>query len=105
MFLSVKPINQGEIESRLTKDVQYRKELSIAFFNATNSAIALITSSLPKTATIEKKLAQVSEVREHFLNEYKSYRVNTLDTVGKGTIDPKVTPGLEKAKQSYEGKS
>ena len=35
------PINNVERE-KIIKDAQYRKGLSIAFFNATNSAISLV---------------------------------------------------------------
>lgn len=93
------------IDVQLMRDVQYRKELSIAYFNSLNSAITLATATLPKTASLEKKLATISDLRQHFLNEYKQYRVDILDSTWSPSIDPKVVQGLDKAKQLYANKT
>ena len=67
------------MDEKLIKDAQYRKGLSIAFFNATNSAIALCTGmNVHEKATIEK----VVELRDFFLEQHKNYYATVIANVG-----------------------
>jgi len=93
--------SNNTVDTQLSRDPQYRKELSIAFFNATNSAIALTVSLKDETMNLDKMLEVVSGIREHFLEQYKTYRVETLDV----PTDTKVAPGLAKAREKYENKT
>jgi len=93
--------SNNTVDTQLSRDPQYRKELSIAFFNATNSAIALTVALADDKMHLDKMLETVSGVREHFLEQYKVYRVETLDC----TSDTKVAPGLIKAREKYENKA
>lgn len=71
-------------DEKVIKDAQYRKGLSIAFFNATNAAIALITG--PRTTlvteTSEETKEKIVELRDWFLAEHKKYYAQVIANVG-----------------------
>lgn len=108
MELSKKPItlsDQRAMESKLMRDAQYRKELSIGYFNSLNAAITLVTANKSPTAgkkTKDQLLEEIFEIRDHFLNGYKQYRIDVLDSTGKPSIDEKVVPALDKLKKKHE---
>ncbi len=105
MILSKTNNNTENLDFKLMRDAQYRKELSIGYFNSLNSAIALVTANKSPTAgkkTKEQLLGEIAEIRDYFLNEYKQYRITTLDNAGKTSVDPKVVPALDKMKKEYE---
>lgn len=68
---------------KLIKDAQYRKGLSIAFFNATNAAIELVKGN-PKLTTFEKSdvLETVKEIRDFFLKEHQNYYATVIAKIG-----------------------
>lgn len=83
---------------KLIKDAQYRKGLSIAFFNATNSAISLV-GQMDFTEDNKKK---VQEWRDFFISEHADYYAKVIENVGN-TFNPKDTiKKLEKAKNYDE---
>lgn len=69
---------------KLMKDAQYRKSLSIAFFNATNSAIALVAAMrIPGDVQPDEQIfRQVVALRDMFLEEHKTYYANVIMPVG-----------------------
>ncbi len=70
---------ENQENNKLIKDAQYRKGLSIAFFNATNSAITLCTGmNIHEEATLKK----VAEIRDFFLTEYQNYYATVISNVG-----------------------
>ena len=72
-------------DDKILKDAQYRKSLGIAFFNANNSAIQLVTSN-GSEATQES----IIKWRDWFLEEHKNYWATTIMNVGKN-YDVKTT--------------
>jgi len=68
---------------KIIKDAQYRKGLSIAFFNATNSAIALCQG----TEVNENTLKKVCEIRDFFLEEHKTYYANVISNIGLYNVE------------------
>jgi hypothetical protein len=70
-------------DEKIIKDAQYRKGLSIAFFNATNAAINIVCT-MPdiKDMTNEHILERVKFFREKFLEEHKEYYANVIANVG-----------------------
>ena len=72
----MKIINEKSINEKLLKDAQFRKGLSIAFFNATNSAIEMIKAQgdVTKEAFIEW--------RDWFLSEHAKYYAETIAKIG-----------------------
>jgi hypothetical protein len=88
-----------EVNAEVLKDAQYRKGLSIAFFNATNAAIELTKVCLSiadqKNKTKVKKF--IKDTREWFLEEHKTYYGTVIANVG-ANYDVKTTIGrLESA--------
>lgn len=67
-------------EDQLIKNAQYRKGLSIAFFNATNSAITLCAGM---DINNKETLKKVVELRDFFLEEHKNYYAKVIANVGK----------------------
>ena len=68
-----------ENNEQIIKDAQYRKGLSIAFFNATNSAISLCQGmNIHEEATLKK----VVELRDFFLEEHKNYYATVIANIG-----------------------
>lgn len=67
---------------KILKDAQYRKGLSIAFFNATNATIELAKVMFPDMQGVDAK-AFIQEWREWFLEEHKNYYATVIANVGK----------------------
>lgn len=92
----------NELDVQLMRDIQYRKELSIPYFNSLNNSVAIVLASVPKTATLEKKMELIKQVKQQLLDEYKQYRVDIMDTYTQPLVEPKLQAGLDKAKTNYE---
>jgi hypothetical protein len=74
----VKSKNPEEYRSELIRVAQSRKNDSIAYFNATNAAISLISSLQPKLITNFNRSTLKHEIdywREWFLHEWKKHDV------------------------------
>jgi len=69
-------------DDKIIKDAQYRKGLSIAFFNATNAAIQLYTTIHSSGATQEETRQFIKETRQWFLDEHNEYYANVIAQVG-----------------------
>lgn len=66
-------------KDKLIKDAQYRKGLSIAFFNATNAAITMCAGmNVHEISTLEK----ITSLRDFFLDEHATYYANVIAKVG-----------------------
>ena len=76
---------------QIIKDAQYRKGLSIAFFNATNAAISLVGNM--KVEVGGDVLNKVKEIRDFFLEEHKNYYATVIANVG---VNYKVEDSLAK---------
>ena len=67
-------------QEKLIKDAQYRKGLSIAFFNATNAAIELVKNrNYPK---LEDYQGDITAIRDWFLEEHARYYAEVIARVG-----------------------
>lgn len=86
---------EQENEDKALKDGQYRKSLSIAFFNAINTAIELV--KLEDLKTDEDKKDRLVFWRNWLLQEHRSYHTTVISRVGIN-YDPKVT--IEKIKKT-----
>lgn len=89
-------------EEKILKDAQYRKGLSIAFFNATNSAVALVESlDIPKNDVIK----EVIKMRDLFLEEHKNYYSRVIANVGQSYVAEDTIKKLKKTKNVEELRS
>jgi hypothetical protein len=70
-------------EEQIIKNAQYRKGLSIAFFNATNASIELVSKFIPQDEKIEDIKKTISEWRDWFLEEHKNYYAKVVANVGQ----------------------
>ena len=77
---------KDKINEKILKDAQFRKGLSIAFFNSTNSAISLVSNW--KYRSKKDAIKEVVKLREFFLKEHAKYYANTIAMVGL-TYNPK----------------
>lgn len=66
-------------DENVIKNAQYRKNLSIAFFNATNSAIELVKTDYIKDTDLKKFIV---DWRDWFLEEHKKYYAETIANIG-----------------------
>lgn len=73
---------QKQDNEKIMKDAQYRKGLSIAFFNATNSAIALLAPVIDQGTDFDAVLTKVFEIRDKMLEEHKTYYATVIANVG-----------------------
>jgi hypothetical protein len=71
-------------DDKVIKDAQYRKGLSIAFFNATNAAINLLSAPrvLFESITPEQTKMKIVEIRDWLLDEHKKYYAEVIAQVG-----------------------
>jgi len=71
------------MDEQVIKDAQYRKGLSIAFFNATNNAIELVKNSQGGIdGSIEDRKQAVAMYRDWLLDEHKKYYAEVIAKVG-----------------------
>ena len=85
---------------KVIKDAQYRKGLSIAFFNATNSAISLVAPR--EIADREEVLKEVCRIRDFFLEEHKNYYATVISNAGKNYDSLATIKKLRTAKNYQE---
>lgn len=75
-------VKAAEITSRSVQDAQKRKELSIAYFNATNSAISMVTEcGMYDTFNATELKEVVRDWRDWFLEEFEKWE--SLDVKDK----------------------
>ena len=67
-------------DDKIIQNAQYRKSLSIAFFNATNAAIEMCRGL---NIYEEKTKEKIIEVRNWFLEEHKNYYASVIANVGQ----------------------
>lgn len=70
------------IDDKILSNAQYKKSLSIAFFNATNAAISLV-SPATQYLTPEEIKNRVKMYRDYFLEEHKNYYAAVIANVGQ----------------------
>lgn len=91
-------------DDKIIRDAQYRKGLSIAFFNATNSAIAIMTKQILPDDEMQ---AGIEFWRNWFLDSHKEYYSTVIANVGANynavtTIEKlKATKTLEELKSVW----
>ncbi len=90
-------------DDKVIRDAQYRKGLSIAFFNATNSAVSLVAQF--KLPNVEETLKSVVEIRDFFLEEHKNYYATVIQNVGANYIANDTIIKLQATKNIDELKS
>lgn len=66
---------------RIIKDAQYRKGLSIAFFNANNLAVTLVSTD-KEYYTEEELKTKIVDWRNFFLKEHETYYANVVSPIG-----------------------
>ena len=68
-------------DDKIFKDAQYRKTLGIAFFNATNSAIALLSAPrvLFESTTAKETKDKIVEIRDWLLEDSLSKEIDESD--------------------------
>ena len=88
-------------DDKIIKNAQYRKGLSIAFFNATNSAIALVVAR-SKEVSLKTLVKDTIEIRDIFLEEHKQYYINVIAHVGGNYDTGKTIKKLETASTGEE---
>ena len=69
-----------ENHEKIIKDAQYRKGLSIAFFNATNAAVEFAKINGLVGVPDPKKF--IAEWRDWFLEEHKNYYAQVIANIG-----------------------
>jgi len=67
-------------DDKIIQNAQYRKSLSIAFFNATNAAIEMCKGL---NISEEKTKEKIIEVRNWFLEEHKNYYASVIANAGQ----------------------
>ena len=96
--------SNNNVDQDLLRDQQYRKELSIAYFNALNNVITFVGLKKKTGYTEKQMLEDVSRIRDQFIEEYKIYRVTTLSKQAEKSLpdNPKLIESLNKLKQANE---
>ena len=90
-------------QDKLIKDAQYRKGLSIAFFNATNAAVEFAKINGLVGCADPKKF--IAEWRDWFLEEHKTYYAQVIANVGVNFKPEDTIKKIEKTKTLEELKS
>lgn len=83
-------------EDKNLKDAQYRKSLSISYFNSLNAAIALVKDmEVNGDVGLEKA---IKKWRDFFITEHSDYYAKTIASVGEPYNAEKTMANLRKAK-------
>lgn len=90
------------MDDKILKDAQYRKGLSIAYFNALNNAIALAVGSRKEGETDEQLLKRVEDIRDSFLEQHKEYYARVIAKVGTNYNPAETIKKLKTAKNLGE---
>jgi hypothetical protein len=73
-------------EEKIIKDAQFRKGASIAFFNSTNSAIAIVVEEIKlrgdPSVSEEHILTRINFYRDHFLEQHREYYSSVISPIG-----------------------
>ena len=89
-------------DDKILKDAQYRKGLSIAFFNATNAAIELYKTIHSEGCMQEETHQFIKETRDWFLEEHKTYYAEVIANVGSNYNAKESIDKLKKVKTKKE---
>ena len=84
-----------EKSEQIIKDAQYRKGLSIAYFNSLNAAIELVTFALPPNTSEVAVRDAVARWRDWFLSEHETYYATVIARIG---VPYNVVESIEKLK-------
>lgn len=84
-------------DDKIIQNAQYRKSLSIAFFNATNAAIEIV-----KNEDNPDKKEAIKKWRDWFLEEHKNYYAVVIANIGQNFDVSESIEKLEAAKTSEE---
>lgn len=90
-------------KDKLIKDAQYRKGLSIAFFNATNAAIEM--AKLNGMAGVLDPKKFITEWRDWLLEEHRTYYATVISNVGTNYNPEDTVKKLRSAKGIEELKT
>ena len=96
------------MDEKILKDAQYRKGLSIAYFNALNNAIAFVVAGKGENESDENMLKRVEDIRDKFLDQHKEYYARVIAKVGTSynpaeTIKKlKTTKTLEELRKAWQ---
>jgi len=71
----------SNVDDKILKDAQYRKGLSIAFFNATNAAVEF--AKINGLAGVLDPRKFIADWRDWFLEEHKNYYATVIANVGQ----------------------
>lgn len=87
-------------KDQIIKDAQYRKGLSIAFFNATNNAMQIIQSLNKDFKDVDLKIVQNEIVfwRDWLLEEHKNYYATVIANIGQNYNAQETIKKLEATK-------
>lgn len=69
-----------QINDKVLSNAQYKKSLSIAFFNATNSAIEMV--KMHETKSVEEMQERYVFWRDYFIAEHKNYYATVIANIG-----------------------
>lgn len=85
------------MDEKVIKDLQYRKGLSIAYFNSLNSAISLVTIDPVSRGGGQKAILEtIAFYQEHFLKNYNTYYSTVISNVGSNYDKKKSLEKLSK---------
>lgn len=73
-------MSKNNENDKVIRDAQYRKGLSIAFFNATNAAIEMCKGLNIHEETTRQKIV---DIRDWLLEEHKNYYATVIANVGQ----------------------
>ncbi len=93
----------AEQEDSKIKDAQYRKGLSIAFFNATNSATDVVVAKIRAGEKMDAAsiLATLREVRDELLGDHAKHYLANIATVG---VPYKAEDAIERINKTKDAK-
>lgn len=97
-------MNETDVQQLAIKDAQYRKGLSIAFFNATNNAVSLLQAMGVFHPGIKPDVIKslITEWRDWMMTEHAEYHARVIANVG-AHFDTKTTLArLQDAKNKGE---
>lgn len=74
--------DENKNQDLLIRDAQFRKGLSISYFNALNNAIQLVTANGVRFASEQELLDKVDKYQQIFIEKHNEYYARVIASVG-----------------------
>ena len=75
-------MNNDTNQQKLIQDAQWRKGMSIAYFNSLNASISLVTAQGTRFGSEDEMLESINKYKNHFIEQHNMYYTKNIAPIG-----------------------